>query len=1062
MTSDELRISQIGMKARSPEGHAAKGMQIKGHEDIWVDIQNHTFKNWVNEHLKVVGLHVQDLSKDLSDGTKLCALVEILQKRKLKYWIKKPTNQHQFLENVTCALNAVNEDGIKLVNIGNVDIVNGNLKLILGLIWSLIVHYQIGRSKFPPKKLMLGWLKAALPECRVNNFTTDWNSGIALSALLDYCEPGLFPHWKYLDPNDRVDNCRSAMELARTHFNIPMVLEPEYLASPHLDELSGMTYLSYFMREHSAGFRATLAWVNSQLKDHTVSNFTTDWNDGKALCSLVKSLGSSAKYQPSSDPSVWEANLERGMAAGRRLGVEPILRAKDMADTHVEHLGVMQYAASFQWVKPRINPGLSVSVNYDAHTTRIYQPTNFKIDFHSSEIDSKDITAEIRGPEATKLECRLTLNQEGGTGTFTPVQIGMHRVSVMCEGEEVKGSPFYVRAMPQLSAITHTGLDPCAVGSIVEVLVNSHGAKAGLVEVEAMSPTGRTLPCPVNERDGTYSATFQPDEAGEWSISVLHAGQLIQGGPFTCFVFDPHGVQLRGLDKPAYPESIFNFTIDARATGGLGNIVIDIVHGKKSLPHTIESLGGALYKVSLHTYQPGKYRIYVYFNGNTVKGSPFPLRVGTRDQIQKEREKHHSRKHVGSDKHDSSSYDKYDRYFDSKFSSSDNKSSANLLSSGKFDRPSGFEGHNSFESKFDRPSSGFDGHSFENKFDRSSSGFDGHNSFESKHSSSYESKIDKHHTTSSLLNGFHHESSPSPTRFSPQHFTSSPSLNYSTSHNLKVPVNGYSYRSANDGSPLNSPPMVRNSPLSPLHSPISHSSFTFNTHNHVIDTSNNVRVSTKSSSTTTTGGGASGGSKNSWDFLGNKSNSLFDTGSLIAGDALQLMPVHRNSTLSLNSEAPLSQINVTVTSPSKTNVPVRLSRSLDGTKIHFSPNEIGEHYIDVKIYDTRITGSPFRSHAYNAQAIKVAPIPDGVVGQPVEFEIDGSEAGSGNLEILVNGGHVTSFVRNLGNQRFLASFVPHEARVHLIDMKFNGESCPGSPWSVSAAVWWYRSIARSH
>lgn len=42
---------------------------------------------------------------------------------------------------------------------GNVDIVNGNLKLILGLIWSLIVHYQIGRSKFPPKKLMLAWLR---------------------------------------------------------------------------------------------------------------------------------------------------------------------------------------------------------------------------------------------------------------------------------------------------------------------------------------------------------------------------------------------------------------------------------------------------------------------------------------------------------------------------------------------------------------------------------------------------------------------------------------------------------------------------------------------------------------------------------------------------------------------------------------------------------------------------------------------------------------------------------------------------------------------------------------
>jgi hypothetical protein len=33
------------------------------------------------------------------------------------------------------------------------------VKLILGLIWCLIAHYQLGASNFPPKKLMLAWLK---------------------------------------------------------------------------------------------------------------------------------------------------------------------------------------------------------------------------------------------------------------------------------------------------------------------------------------------------------------------------------------------------------------------------------------------------------------------------------------------------------------------------------------------------------------------------------------------------------------------------------------------------------------------------------------------------------------------------------------------------------------------------------------------------------------------------------------------------------------------------------------------------------------------------------------
>jgi filamin len=64
------------------------------------------------------------------------------------------------------------------------------------------------------------------------------------------------------------------MEIARREFQIPMVLEPEYLASPFLDELSGMTYLSYFMKEDSPGFHATLRWVNNQIPNTHVRNFT--------------------------------------------------------------------------------------------------------------------------------------------------------------------------------------------------------------------------------------------------------------------------------------------------------------------------------------------------------------------------------------------------------------------------------------------------------------------------------------------------------------------------------------------------------------------------------------------------------------------------------------------------------------------------------------------------------------------------------------------------------------------------------------------------------------------
>ena len=117
--------------------------------------------------------------------------------------------------------------------------------------------------------------QAVLPEdCNIKNFTTDWNNGINLCALLDYCQPGLMPNWRNLNPNNGPENCKKAMEVAEKHFKIPMVLEPEYLSNPNLDELSGMTYLSYFMKEEaSPGYYATLNWVKNQIPNMRINNF---------------------------------------------------------------------------------------------------------------------------------------------------------------------------------------------------------------------------------------------------------------------------------------------------------------------------------------------------------------------------------------------------------------------------------------------------------------------------------------------------------------------------------------------------------------------------------------------------------------------------------------------------------------------------------------------------------------------------------------------------------------------------------------------------------------------
>jgi filamin len=109
----------------------------------WKRIQQNTFTRWANEHLKTVDKTIEDLSKDLSDGLKLIALIEVLSGKKMPRHNKRPNFRSQKLENVSIALEFLEREGITLVNIDSTDIVDCKLKLILGLIWTLILHYAI-------------------------------------------------------------------------------------------------------------------------------------------------------------------------------------------------------------------------------------------------------------------------------------------------------------------------------------------------------------------------------------------------------------------------------------------------------------------------------------------------------------------------------------------------------------------------------------------------------------------------------------------------------------------------------------------------------------------------------------------------------------------------------------------------------------------------------------------------------------------------------------------------------------------------------------------------------
>jgi filamin len=104
--------------------------------------------------------------------------------------------------------------------------------------------------------------------------------------------------------------------------------------------------------------------------------------------------------------------------------------------------------------------------------------------------------------------------------------------------------------------------------------------------------------------------------------------------------------------------------------------------------------------------------------------------------------------------------------------------------------------------------------------------------------------------------------------------------------------------------------------------------------------------------------------------------------------------------------------------------------------------------------DGHVEGSPFLLKAYSAEKVIVTDIRSGVVGKSVSFCINASQAGAGNLEIIVavGGKNVPNFVQSEGNARFKVNFKPTEAATHSLSVRFNGHAVPGSPFACDVST----------
>uniref|UniRef100_A0A3Q2YEX8 Calponin-homology (CH) domain-containing protein n=1 Tax=Hippocampus comes TaxID=109280 RepID=A0A3Q2YEX8_HIPCM len=192
-------------------------------------VQKKTFTKWINAQFSKVKI-----------------LVPVIQTKE-----RGSTRVHA-LNNVNKVLQVLHQNNVDLVNIGGTDIVDGNHKLTLGLIWSIILHWQVSTDVMSSlqqtnsEKILLSWVRQstrAYPEVNVLNFTTSWADGLALNAILHHFRPNAFS-WDGVVQMRPVERLEHAFTVAKDQLAIERLLDPEDVAVQLPDKKSILLYVT--------------------------------------------------------------------------------------------------------------------------------------------------------------------------------------------------------------------------------------------------------------------------------------------------------------------------------------------------------------------------------------------------------------------------------------------------------------------------------------------------------------------------------------------------------------------------------------------------------------------------------------------------------------------------------------------------------------------------------------------------------------------------------------------------------------------------------------------------
>ena len=205
-----------GLHATEQELFEAAGLI---NDDVEGTREERAFRMWINS-LSIENLFINNLYEDVKDGLVILKVIDKIEPGTINWKRVEQKTAHRLKKLANCSLVVEygRALGFTLVGIGNMDIVDGRKKLILGYVWQLVRHATLKLVGSQTEEALMKWANGRVTTHASNFRDRSISSGVFLLQLFASIEPRMINQELVTpgtDSEGKEQNAKYVLSLAR-------------------------------------------------------------------------------------------------------------------------------------------------------------------------------------------------------------------------------------------------------------------------------------------------------------------------------------------------------------------------------------------------------------------------------------------------------------------------------------------------------------------------------------------------------------------------------------------------------------------------------------------------------------------------------------------------------------------------------------------------------------------------------------------------------------------------------------------------------------------------------